>query len=207
VWFHSHDQDQQIEKWIESPPRLEDIYTMEDALVVGCMLITLLKNADRVKAACLAQLVNVIAPIMTEPGGPAWRQTIFFPFMHASQFGRGTVLRGPVNCGRYDTKEYTDVPWLETVAVHNEEKEELAIFAVNRNLAEPLDLEADVYGFENYALVEHITLHHGDLKAVNSSKGEIVRPETQAGGVLDGTKLRARLAPASWNVLRLAKKK
>jgi alpha-N-arabinofuranosidase len=80
VRFHSMGQDQTIKKWIEAPSRLEDIYTMEDALVVGCMLITLLKNADRVKIACLAQLLNVIAPIMTEPGGAAWRQTIFYPF-------------------------------------------------------------------------------------------------------------------------------
>ena len=66
---------------------------MADALVVGCLLITLLRHADRVKVACLAQLVNVIPPIRTLDGGPAWRQTSFFPFMHASRFGRGTVLR------------------------------------------------------------------------------------------------------------------
>jgi alpha-N-arabinofuranosidase len=206
VWFHSNEQDRQIEKWIESPPRLEDIYTMEDALVVGCMLITLLKNVDRVKIACLAQLVNVIAPIMTEAGGKAWRQTIFYPFMHASQYGRGTVLRCPVSCGRYDSKEYTDIPYLETVAVHNEEKEELTIFGVNRSLNEAMDLEADLYGYEGYSLKEHITLHNPDLMAVNSAKGETVCPELQNGGKLDGTKLSARLAPASWNVIRLCRK-
>jgi len=205
VWFHSHDQDEKIEKWIESPPRLEDIYTMEDALVVGCMLITLLKNADRVKIACLAQLVNVIAPIMTEPGGGAWRQTIFYPFMHASLYGRGTVLRCPVNCDRYDSKEYTDIPYLETVAVHNRDKDELAIFAVNRNLDGEMELEANLFGFEGYALNEHIALHNNDLKAVNSAKRETVHPEKQNGDRLDGTKLSTRLAPASWNVLVLRK--
>ncbi|GHV14798.1 intracellular exo-alpha-(1-_5)-L-arabinofuranosidase 1 [Spirochaetia bacterium] len=207
VWFHSHNQDTQIEKWIEAPPRLEDIYTMEDALVVGCMLITLLKNADRVKVACLAQLVNVIAPIMTEIGGAAWRQTIFYPFMHASVYGRGTVLRCPVSSEKYDSKEYTDVPYLETVAVHNEEKNELVIFAVNRNLKESLDLEAGIFGFEKYRLVEHISLHNEDLKAVNSAGAEKVKPVVQSGGTLDGTGenllLHARLPPASWNVVRL----
>jgi len=206
VWYHSHNQDKQIEKWIESPPRVEDIYTMEDALVVGCMLITLLKNADRVKIACLAQLVNVIAPIMTEPGGSAWRQTIFYPFMHASLYGRGTVLRCPVKCGEYDSKEYSDIPYLETVAVHNDEKEELAIFAVNRSLDESMDLEADIFGYENYILAEHITLHNNDLKAVNSAKGENVRPEKISGHRLDRTKLSVRLPAASWNVLRLKKR-
>jgi alpha-N-arabinofuranosidase len=205
VWFHSRSQDTQIAHWIESPPRLEDIYTMEDALVVGCMLITLLKNADRVKVACLAQLVNVIAPIMTEKGGPAWRQTIYYPFMHASKYGRGTVLRGPVRCGKYDSKEYTEVPWLETVAVHHEEKGELAIFAVNRNLTERLDLEAELYGFEKYRLVEHIVLRSDDLKAVNSSCGERVKPSALPGAKYDSPRLEASLPPASWNVIRLKK--
>ena len=68
---------------------LEDIYTFEDALLVGSLLITLLSHADRVKIACLAQLVNVIAPIMTVPGGGSWRQTIFYPFLHASVYGPG----------------------------------------------------------------------------------------------------------------------
>lgn len=206
VWFHSRDQDEEIEKWIESPPRLEDIYTMEDALVVGTMLITLLKNADRVKVACLAQLVNVIAPIMTDPNGVAWRQSIFYPFMHASLFGRGTVLRCPVTCDKYDSVEYTDVPYLETVAVHNEEKDEVTIFAVNRNLNEDMELEADLFGFENYKLAEHITMHNKDLKAVNSAKGEVVSPVLQDGGKLDGTKFQTRLPAASWNVLRFVKK-
>ena len=71
--------------WHIAPSLLEDQYNFEDALLVGLMLITLMKHADRVKMACLAQLVNVIAPIMTEKdGGKAWKQTIFYPFMHAS---------------------------------------------------------------------------------------------------------------------------
>ena len=70
---------------------------MEDALTFGGACISLLNHADRVKAGCLAQLVNVIAPIMTETGGPAWRQTIFHPFAHFSNLGRGRVLRTQIN--------------------------------------------------------------------------------------------------------------
>jgi alpha-N-arabinofuranosidase len=71
VWFHSHQADEVVAPWSVGPHLLEDIYTFEDALVVGCCLITLLRHADRVRIACLAQLVNTIAPIMTENGGPA----------------------------------------------------------------------------------------------------------------------------------------
>jgi alpha-N-arabinofuranosidase len=209
VWFHSNNQDRKIEKWSEAPPLLEDIYTMEDALVVGCLLITLLKNADRVKIACLAQLVNVIAPIMTDTRGAAWRQTIFYPFMHASAWGRGTALRCPVICEKYGTKEFDNVPYLESVAVYNENKNELAIFAVNRSLDEALDMEAVLYGFADYRFHEHITMSNSDLKAVNSAQGETVRPMAAAAGKFeagrDVQRLEARLPAASWNVIRLAK--
>ena len=89
--------------WPVAPPILEEVYTMEDALAFGGACISLLNHADRVQAACLAQLVNVIAPIMTETGGPAWRQTIFWPFAHFSRFGRGDVLRTRITCDTYDT--------------------------------------------------------------------------------------------------------
>ena len=92
--------------WPVAPDILEEVYTMEDALAFGGACISLLNHADRVKAACLAQLVNVIAPIMTETGGPAWRQTIFCPFAQWSNHGRGRVLRATVDCPSYDANYY-----------------------------------------------------------------------------------------------------
>ncbi len=103
VWYHSNEADKKLEKWVQAPHQLEDIYNFEDALLVGSMLITLLRHADRVKMACLAQLVNVIAPIMTSDTG-AWRQTIFYPYMHASIYGRGTVLNTLVKSPGYESK-------------------------------------------------------------------------------------------------------
>lgn len=86
------------------------MYNFEDALLVGLMLITMLRNADRVKIGCLAQLVNVIAPIMTRENGGAWAQTIFYPMMDASMYGRGTSLLPKIVAGKHDTKHYNDVP-------------------------------------------------------------------------------------------------
>ena len=104
VWYRTRRTraDRVKEGWPIAPPILEEIYTMEDALAFGGACISLLNHADRVKAACLAQLVNVIAPIMTETGGPAWRQTIFHPFAQMSRLGRGQVLRARVECDTYD---------------------------------------------------------------------------------------------------------
>ncbi|CAM5713086.1 hypothetical protein SFUMM280S_08052 [Streptomyces fumanus] len=93
VWYLSRSEAQVAAlDWPEAPRLLEDSYSVTDAVVFGSLLIALLRHADRVTVACLAQLVNVIAPIMTEPGGPAWRQTTFFPFAQASRYGRGQVL-------------------------------------------------------------------------------------------------------------------
>jgi alpha-N-arabinofuranosidase len=207
VWYHSNEADKNIEPWLVAPPLLEDVYNFEDALLVGCMLITLLKHADRVKIACLAQLVNVIAPIMTENGGKAWKQTIYYPFLHASTYGRGTVLNPVVSSPKYDCAEFTDVPYLESVAVYNEEREELTIFAVNRHLAEPLLLQCDARSFENYRVIEHIILEHEDLKAVNTAEEERVKPHHNGNAEMREGMVTASLPKASWNVIRLKRKK
>jgi alpha-N-arabinofuranosidase len=150
------------------------------------VLITYLKHADRLKMACLAQLINVIAPIMTEHGGGACRQTIFYPFLHASLYGRGTALLPVVMSPKHDTKDFTDVPYLETVAVFNEEAEEITLFAVNRNLNEDMLVDIDLKGFEGYAAVEHIVLENDDLHAVNTVKlPGTVKPSTRTGSILE----------------------
>ena len=108
VWYHTRERDRALLRenpWQIAPPLCEEPYTLEDALVVGSLLITLLKHADRVKIACLAQLVNAIAPITTATGGGAWRQTTFFPFLHASRFGRGAVLDLQVDRVRNRTRQ------------------------------------------------------------------------------------------------------
>ena len=209
VWFHSKEKEMDIREnnpWQIAPPMLEDIYTFEDALLVGLMLITLLKHADRVKMACLAQLVNVIAPIMTEEkGGAAWKQSIFYPFMHASKYGRGTVLRPVISSPVHDTAEHENVTDIESVAVYNEEKDEVTIFAVNRNVDEDIQLTTDVRGLEGYALKEHIVLENSDMKICNGAGRELVYPKTVNQSVLDAGILTSTLHKASWNVIRLGK--
>lgn len=204
VWFHSHEADKKLEPWQIAPPQLEDVYTMEDALVVGCLLIALIKNSDRVRMACLAQLVNVIAPIMTENGGKAWAQTIFYPYMHASVYGRGQALVPLVQSPKYDTKEITDIPYLESIAVYNEEAGEVTVFAVNRDLANPLPLDVDLRSFGSCRVIEHLVLENDDLKAVNDTANpDRVRPHAGGNALADGAKVTATLSKASWNVIRL----
>ncbi len=207
VWFHSREQDRKQEPWTVGPPLLEDLYTMEDALVVGCMLNSLIRHADRVRIACLAQLVNVIAPIMTENGGPAWRQTIFYPFLHASLYGRGVSLQVLTDSPTYENARFGDVPWLDATAVRNDASGELTLFAVNRSGSDEIVLEGRLAGFEDHAVVEHLVLRHDDLQAANTRRRpDAVVPAAARGAKAEKGALSAVLPPLSWNVLRLGRK-
>jgi alpha-L-arabinofuranosidase len=207
VWYHSNAADRAMAPWQVAPPLLEDVYNFEDALVVGCMLISLLKHADRVKMACLAQLVNVIAPIMTDNNGPAWRQTIYYPFQQAACFGQGVALDVDVHSPGYDNSEFDLVPYLESVATLDEQAGSLTVFAVNRSLSEPLLITADTRDFSGYQVIEHQTLTSPDLLAANTrANPNAVKPSANGNACLDGGVLSATLPAASWNVIRLKKR-
>ena len=207
VWYHSNEQDKEIwkrEKWGRALPLLEDIYNFEDALLVGSMLLTLLRNADRVKIACLAQLVNVIAPIMTRFGGGCWAQTIYYPFMHASQYGRGTVLKAVVQSPVYDCSDYEGVPTIDTAATLSDDGS-VTVFCVNRDLSEPCLLDLDLRSFGDLRMTDHIVLHHDDVKAINTEENPFnVAPATLPLTELDSGRAEIPIPPLSWNVLRFS---
>ncbi len=208
VWYHSSQQDQEIwkqDKWGRALPLLEDIYNFEDALLIGTILITLLRNADRVKIACLAQLVNVIAPIMTRNGGGCWAQTIFYPFMDASRHGRGTVLTTQVASPTYACSDYPEVPYIDAVATL-EEDGSVSIFCVNRDMQSDFQLEVDLRSFGDLKLKEHTMLHHDDVKAINTEENpNNVHPTAGPGGKVEDGKATLTVPALSWNVIRLEK--
>ena len=174
------------------------------AVLAGAILITFLKNADRVKVACLAQLVNVIAPLMTRNGGGVWAQTIFYPMMHASRYGRGTSLRPLISSPVYDCRDYEKVPLVDAAAVRGDDGS-LTIFALNRDLKEDILLDCDLRAFGDLHPAEHIVLHHDDVKAVNTEDApDEVSPVRGELGSMDRGRLEIRLPALSWNVIRLA---
>lgn len=209
VWYHSKKTEEDITKnhpWQTAPALLEEEYNFEDALMVGLMLITLLNHADRVKIACLAQLVNVLAPIMTDETGGAWRQTIFYPFLHASRYGRGMVLQTILDTPMHETSSHGPVTDVVSTAVFSPEKEELTIFAVNRNVREDRLLKLDARSFEGYRVIEKLELACDDLQAVNTLAGETVRPLREENIPMEQGRLETVLKKASWNVIRLGRK-
>jgi alpha-N-arabinofuranosidase len=191
--------------WPVGPAFNEEIYNHEDALVLGGAMIALLNHCDRVKVACLAQLVNVIAPIMTETGGAAWRQPIFFPFADASRIGHGRVLRQATHVASFATRSAPAAPYLLSTVVANEDDSRISILALNRHLGEAMNLRLSLRGFEGqWQVMEATELVSDDLMAVNTAAApDRVAPRALGRVSVSGSDLTAELAPASWNVIVL----
>jgi alpha-N-arabinofuranosidase len=162
----------------------------------------LLKHADRVSVACQAQLVNVIAPILTQPGGPAWAQTIFHPFALTARYAGQQVLRVEPIAATYDTARHADVPVVDATATLDADGA-IALFAVNRS-PEPTPLRVDIGALSQCSVVKHSAVYDADVNARNTAEDpHRVRPRELAGaGVQDGV-LAAMLPPVSWNLIRL----
>jgi alpha-N-arabinofuranosidase len=194
-----------VEDWPVAPRLLEDAYSVVDAVVFGNLLISLIRHADRVTSASLAQLVNVIAPIMTEPGGPAWRQTTYFPFSVTSALARGVTLELKLDCPTYRTELYGEVPIVDAVATHDEDSGQTAVFLVNRSLDEEVSIDIDTRILGDVSIRSFRTLNDEDIHAVNTLASQdrvSLRDNDSAratGGVVTVT-----LPPVSWSALTLA---
>ncbi len=208
VWYQKRFNDVEkitdIHEWPVAPRLLEDSYSVADAVVVGNLLISLLRHADRVKAASLAQLVNVIAPIMTEPGGPAWRQTTFFPFALTSRLAQGDALEVRLESPGYDTARFGAVPVVDAVATHDRASGETSLFAVNRSLTGPVTLEIDAAALGAVEVVSATAIWDEDIHARNTlADPERVAPrEIAVDRRADGT-LALTLPAVSWAVVTL----
>ncbi|MFC7404615.1 alpha-N-arabinofuranosidase [Georgenia alba] len=201
VWYNSRSRD--VGHWPHAPRLIEDTYSLAHALVVGSFLNSLLRGSDRVRMACLAQLVNVIAPIRTEPGaGEVWRQTTFFPFALTARYGRGTALQAQVTCERTSTSAHDDVPLLDVAAVRREDGEHV-LFVVNRSTDRPVTAHLDLRGVAaDGRTVEHTCLTGPDLDATNGPGRPEIAPVVAGRTPLDGEAV--ELPPGSWSMLRVA---
>jgi alpha-L-arabinofuranosidase len=208
LWYESRFVGQDNLAWAEAPRLIEDEYTAEDAVVVGSLLMSLLRHSDRVAVACLAQLVNVIAPIRTESDADAWRQTIFHPFALTARHARGEVLRvEPLGPPARDT-EGVDAPAVDLAATRDPETGAITVFAVNRDETQQGRVELKLRVEEDLRVVEHVLLGGGDLLETNSQlKPDRVGPRLSTDHAVTGAGTSARLTvglpPVSWSMIRL----
>lgn len=198
VWNHTADKAEK--DWMIAPPILEEFYTLQDAVVVGGWLITLLRHCDRIKIACLAQLVNVIAPIMTVKGGGIWKQTIFYPFADASNHGQGTVFDVRIDSETYNSR-FGEAKFIDSIVVNNE-KGETVVFAVNRSTDSDADFSADLTGISNGKNAVHTALFGTDPLVHNSAdEPDKITPSRIDGVSFTDSKLECKLPPLSWNMI------
>jgi alpha-N-arabinofuranosidase len=198
VWYQKR---VALRDWEEAPPILEDIYSLKDALVFGGLLNTLVNNCDRVKMASLAQLVNVIAPIFTEKGGAAIRQTIFYPFKSVSAYGRGRALT-TINTSPCFGSRHGEAKFVSDSVVACDDGS-VSVFCVNY-APNAVDAEIELRSFGALKAVGHQVLSGSDLSAVNDFRNpDAVKPaEREPAAFKDGA-MNVKLPAMSWNMIRL----
>ncbi|WP_213816865.1 alpha-N-arabinofuranosidase [Glaciihabitans sp. dw_435] len=207
VWYidryHEVDKIEGLDNWPVAPRLLEDKYSVADAVVFGSLLISLLNHSDRVTSASLAQLVNVIAPIMTEPGGPAWRQTTFFPFAVTSRLAGGTALRVKLTSDTYATDVYGTVNLVDAAATID--GNDTSVFVVNRSQHEEITLTIDVSAVGSVSWATAETLSDVDFAAANTLENpDRVGLSPNESVVVEGTTVTVTLPPVSWTAITLS---
>ena len=202
VWYLSR-VERRGTPWRATPRISEEAYTLADAVVVGSMLITLLRHSDRVTSACLAQLVNTISPIRTEPGGPAWRQTTFHPFALTARHARGDVLRVQPTGPTYHTSRYGDAPVIDATATRDPESGNTTILVVNRSQDESVRLEVGTAALGELKVQEACALTGPDPLATNTEQAPNRVVPTPIQVIADQAGLQVMLPPVAWACIRL----
>ncbi|MGI8880281.1 MAG: alpha-N-arabinofuranosidase [Jatrophihabitans sp.] len=188
--------------WERHPRLIEDEYSALDAVVVGSLLISLLKHSDRVRSASQAQLVNVIGPIRSEPGGPAWRQTIFYPFAQTAAHAKGSVLHTPVQSPTVGTSRFGDVAAVDAVVTHDDGA--ITVLAVNRSQDGVVALDVDLSAWTGIRILEASMIHEDDPDLTNNAgHQDRVTPRELPGVTVTDGRLHADLPPVSWAMIRL----
>jgi alpha-N-arabinofuranosidase len=201
VWYRERNGDAVNGHGKEAPHLLEEIYNLEDALLVGGLLNSLVRNSDRVKLACLAQLVNVIAPIMTNADG-LFRQTIYYPYSWALQFARGAALNLLVESSTYEVAKMDPVPHVDVAGSFNNSDGSVSLFILNRDLANAHQIEINWEDHAPSKVLYASLLTGDDLKAVNSFQApQKVAPQTFAKPTTTGTRTKFEVPARSYTIL------
>ena len=203
VWYRARDGNDVNGQRQDAPHLLEEVYNLEDALLVGGLINSLLRNADRVRLACLAQLINVIAPIMTNANG-LLRQTIFYPYDWALQFARGSVLNILCDSPTYEVAGMGAVPYLDVVGTRDSEDGKTALFILNRDLAKAHELEIAWEDSAPAHVISSMLLTGDDLKAVNTfDKPKAVVPQNLNKPTIANGRMKFEVPAKSYTVIQL----
>jgi alpha-N-arabinofuranosidase len=212
VWYRANSGDHTNGHGKFAPKLLEEVYNLEDALLVGGLLNTLMRRSERVKVGCLAQIVNVIAPLMTSDKG-VLRQSTYFPYAMALKYARGRMLDINVDCETYPISaagirgSYArdgHVPFVDVVATYDASARRVAVFALNRDLANERELALDFDDITPSSVLACETVTGSDLKAFNTFESPNKVGIAKLDAAKAGSKMSIKLPPRSYTVVHLA---
>jgi alpha-L-arabinofuranosidase len=200
VWYKDRSGDG---AWSEAPHLSEEIYNLEDALVVAQWMNVFLRRSDILKIACLAQIINVISPITTRPD-TLLKHPTYYPIMLFSKLASGVALDVAVNSPMYATKRFGDMPVLDVSSSYDAEAKRCVVFIVNRNQSEELPVELQWQDIMPKQVKAAYQMSGTDPKAVNSfdNPNRVVPVSISPIEVKYG-KASLKLPPLSFTVLEL----
>ncbi|BAS11114.1 intracellular exo-alpha-(1-_5)-L-arabinofuranosidase [Arthrobacter sp. Hiyo4] len=151
--------------------------------------------------------MNVIAPILSEENGPAWKQTIFHPFARVAELAKGQILRLSVDSDTYENARFGGTDLVDVSATWNEESGRVALFFANRGLEEAADVEVALRGFDARRVIRAEVLEipeGGDRFTANAQTSQDqVGLKPLEGAKASGSELRLTLPALSWAVIEL----
>jgi len=212
VWYRARAHEHLDGKGQFAPHLLEEVYNLEDALLTGGFLNTLMRQSERVRVACLAQIVNVIAPLVTSPTG-ILRQSIYFPYAMALKYAHGRMLdlevegeTYPIHAAglRADFARNENVPFLDVVATYDAKEKQVAVFALNRDLANERELALNFEDVRPSKVLACETVTGTDLKAFNTFASPNKVVTTRLDAMKAGAKMSVKLPARSYTVVHLA---
>ena len=193
--------------WDEHPPIGEGDFDVTDAVVVGTLLSSLLRHGDRVKIANQAQLVNLLGLVRTEVGGPAWRQTVFFPFAAMAGTAAGEILRLAVTSDRFATARYGEADLVDASGTWDATTGRLVLYLANRSLDERADVAVALRGLAPERVLGARVLAApagGDRFSANTAEAQPVGLVDWDGVRLEDGGLAVQLPALSWAVVEVA---
>ena len=212
VWYRARSGNATNGQKSFAPKLLEEVYNLEDALLVGGFVNTLLRNSDRVRVACLAQLVNVIAPLVTSDTG-VLRQSIYFPYAWGIKYARGRVLDVRVESETYqitgaglqaDFARNEQVPFVDIVVTHDPQNRLASVLMLNRDVDGERELVLEWADLTPTKVIAAEMLTGTDLKAFNTFEQPRVVAPQKLDAPAAGSKMTFKLPPRSYSVVQLA---
>src|SRR6185369_2562876 len=184
--------------------KLEEVYNFEDALAMGMFFNVFFRRADVVKMANLAQMVNVIAPIMTNKQG-LFLQPIYFPIVeYGKQRGNASLLAW-VSAPTYQLQNRPPLSYLDVSTSYNAKERVIYVNVLNRSKDKEISTRLENQEGQLESTVGVWEMNNSDLKATHTfGSDQKVRPVTRTiTTVLQNNSFNYTYPAHSLSILRL----